>query len=693
MKYRLGWLGTLILLGMWTAAPLAAGQPVENAPIFEQRNRLEYDSTIPDAQQNVDPTFKDTSCGFSGWHCIVPEAQKDPPYQYSPAVFRGLLWAISKYGHVAASEDVRTWHQPETVPPFAASGFEDSPEYQVFSYSGLLWVLRYDPSKDVSGRPGWSTTGLWMTRDGDTWEDKSQNLPGLVGRAKPVQLGNSMVLVDASSVWRSEDGMHWTHATERAPWGPRAEYSIAAHDGALFLIGGKKLNVTEAPGASDCTDVWRSTDAAHWECVNTDVPFHCRVGAALASYREYLWLVGGAMGSTYRNDTWVSRDGRSWHCLTQSAPWSTRGSVEAVDFGGFLWLVGGRSAYGYPGDAIWSTSNGKDWQDVFHRLPWTPRAHATILRFKDSWWMMGGSDPETFSNTSNSKQDVWRTTDWKAWEQVGTLPGAIQGKRVKFLAGTDVLWIVTLASGGEERYQLEVWRSEDGVLWTSVDTNPNWLYWEICAAEILDDTLLLFSQTRKELREPGTASPWMVNSSRDGKRWKTIGSIPYPSGAGYHWLETVSLNGTLWAYSRGGASRDLWRSDNGKDWVPLPMDTFPEPFNERRFLGYNGFLWLIDAEWNIGDPRFEGQNTYALRDWWRLNDGAAWERIPFARALTPRSSLFEFSQEYIDSPDGLIMVDTRTRSVYRWDPGLAESCYIPNAEDVDIGRWISSMIY
>lgn len=693
MKYYGCLLGTLFLFGTSATAPSEAGIPGGPVPIFEQRARHEPILTASDVPEGEFQEGKDEFCKDGGWHCIVPEAAARPPWRSAPAVLHNRLWAISKEGIVAQSEDARSWCEPETTPPFASTGFQNSPEFQMFAFSGQMWVMTYHQSREASGLPAWNTTGLWSSQDGDAWEDLSMYLPELVGRARPALLGGSMVLVDTSSAWTSPDGMNWTPATKRAPWGPRVEFSVTAHDNALFLLGGRTVSGAEPADGSLCTDVWRSVDAIRWECVNTAVPFPHRTRAALTSYREYLWLIGGAVGSTSSNDTWVSRDGQSWQCLMPSAPWRPRFGAEAVEFNNFLWLVGGRSEYGYLEDALWSTSDGKDWQGEAQGLPWKPRVNATVLRFKDAWWMLGGYEVDFWYFGSNPKPDIWRTTDWKSWEQVGTLPTSIERKRIKILAGTDTLWIITLADNSEDPYRLEVWRSDDGTNWSSVKTKPDWVYWQICAAEVLNDNLVVFTEPRREHGFRSKSPPWNVVTSRNGERWETIGSIPSPAEDGNYSLRTFSQDGSLWAYPIGRPSRDMWRSDDAKQWIPVPMTTFPVACYSRKFLWCDGYLWLTNAKWAEGEASTYSEVNFELRDWWRSRDGNTWERVPFATRPRSNSTIEGYSQALVDTTDGLILVDTVACSVYRWDPELAERCYIPEADDADIGIWTSSGHY
>lgn len=658
----------LLFLGIATAQPVEPG--ALDHPKDPGKGRASNPATNCESEAGQN----------GGWHLVLPGTATPQPWRTSPAVFLDRLWAISARGIVAETHDAIDWRERILTPPFASPTPLDLPDYQMVAHARALWVMTHHNTKPDADSPTWKSGGLWSSRNGEIWNDVSEHLPELVGKAILGSFGESLVLFDTSSVWTSPDGLTWTNTSPNAPWGPRNGFSITVHDGALFLLGGR-LNAQGDDGIRGmCTDVWKSTDAVRWECVANKLPLLFRISPTLASYGGKLWLTGGMAGTATLSDTWVSEDGRNWNCESLAAPWNPRYEMKAVTFKGALWLFGGRNESGLVNDALWSTHNGRLWQEPTPRMPWGARTRTTIVHFKDSWWMLGGVSAHNFLDKTLQREDIWRTKDWRNWEHAGALPTEIKGKQCQILAGQDALWIVTLTNQDGSIAQ-EVWHSPDGMEWSHFEIDRKLFPQPVCAVNVLGKKLVVFTEPLRTYAPLDKTGPWNVYTTRNGKRWKHCASIPYPADDDEYTIGTYGHPGVLWAFPEGSASRALWRSTDAVHWKENSMAALPEPCHRRQFLWHDDQLWLIDADWKKTNEKLEIRSSFNLTSWWRSKNGSTWERVPYARE--PRTDLppMEYDQVFVNTNDGLIMVDTNARRVYRWDPAVAAQCYTGDSKE------------
>ncbi len=673
-RHRL--LATLLLfLGIATAQPVEPG--ARNHP--KDSGKVRTSNPAPDCESEAAQN--------GGWHLLLPGTATPQPWRTSPAIFLDRLWAISARGIVAESDDALAWREPKSLPPFAVSNPRVAPDYQMVAFSERLWVMTQHNAKLQYESALWAPGGLWTSVDGETWNKVSADLPGLKEKAILLPFGKSLVLLDTTSVWTSPDGLVWTSNSEQAPWGPRKHYGVATHGDALYLLGGRSLAGGGSAVTHMCTDVWKSEDGTRWECIVRELPFAFRAKPTLISHQDQLWLIGGITGSRVLNDTWLSVDGKTWTSRSLSTPWGPRVETKAVVFNDLLCLFGGKHESGLVRDALWTKETGSDWRDQTPTMPWKPREGSSVLRFKESWWLIGGSFSPEYMGRTLEAMDIWRTTDWKNWEQAGSLPSSLKGEYCQVLAGHDALWIVTLALAEKRATQPQLWRSEDGVQWDRIDFEPDWLPELICAAGVLGKNLVLFTEPPRKSGAPRSTAPWNVYASRNGKKWKQRSSIPYPVDGYFDRLGVYGHRGTLWAYPDGNDSSELWRTTDAMHWQAQPMTSFPERCYQRRFLWHAGHLWLTSSEWSKQESVSGPFNSYRLKRWWRTKNGHTWERVSHARNVSTDSTSADREHVFVDTKDGVILVNTRTCRVYKWDPRLAEQC---NDDTGEIGTFTSS---
>jgi hypothetical protein len=255
-------------------------------------------------------------------------------------------------------------------------------------------------------------------------------------------------MVGGRGVWRSANGVHWTRATDRPPWGDRHGATAVFFRGELWALGGEENRVkqrdvyhskdgsrwTRGPDApwsarrwhtatvfhdqlwilggsdsSDRNDVWVTSDGASWRLVAEHSPWRPRRAHATVVWRDQLCVLGGSSGDRVLTDVWCSRDGRAWSKLAEGG-WSARLFPGVLVFDDRLWVFGG-SAAGASGNATWLndvrvSDDGAQWTEQSRHAPWSPRSPEYSVVFEDRLWIFGGKGIEA-NGRGGFATDVW----------------------------------------------------------------------------------------------------------------------------------------------------------------------------------------------------------------------------------------------------------------------------------------------
>jgi Kelch motif len=144
-----------------------------------------------------------------------------------------------------------------------------------------------------------------------------------------------------NDVWSSDDGKVWHRATEHADWSPRGYHAAVVHDGKMWVLGGGNY----LPKYRDSSDVWSSADGVHWSRATEAAPWHPRLWFSSVAYRDRIFVLGGWSNNPSQNwgDVWHSRDGKEWTELKSDRIWKARHEHSAYVFQDKIWVVGGHA--------------------------------------------------------------------------------------------------------------------------------------------------------------------------------------------------------------------------------------------------------------------------------------------------------------------------------------------------------------
>ena len=143
-----------------------------------------------------------------------------------------------------------------------------------------------------------------------------------------------------NDVWSSDNGKTWKQATDNAGWAPRAYHGALAFDGKLWVFGGGNY----VPEYQEHNDVWSSEDGVHWTQATDSAPWDPRLWFSAAVYRGHMWVLGGWQKAADNfGDVWYSKDGKNWTELKTSTSWKARHEHSVFVFQDKLWVAGGHA--------------------------------------------------------------------------------------------------------------------------------------------------------------------------------------------------------------------------------------------------------------------------------------------------------------------------------------------------------------
>lgn len=278
------------------------------------------------------------------------------------------------------------------------------------SCGGSTDSLPSEPAPPPIPAPGWSKvtdSAPWGTRDAGAT---------VVHRGEIWMLGGwtyangvSSVLTDA---WASADGANWRVVSP--PWTHGMYPMATSHRGEILYMGGLR-NSRQADEAISSA-IWSSGDGQDWTLRVAAAEWEPRIGGALVAHEGELWILGGKVSNSgdpavFRNDVWRSADGIQWTAVQRQAPWPARAFHCSVSHGGLLWVIGGGDWDSRIGlSDVWSSPNGIQWTQ-HPDAPWEGRIWHACQAYAGRLWLFGGR----LFNPIRTVDEIWSTTDGDRW--------------------------------------------------------------------------------------------------------------------------------------------------------------------------------------------------------------------------------------------------------------------------------------
>jgi hypothetical protein len=449
--------------------------------------------------------------------------------------------------------------------------------------------------------------------------------PALVGGVHvvyaedPLALGNGQgwlvggYVVDSDgmripSVWRSGDGISWTRATL-----PQTS-SNERRDGVFQLA--RRGNVTVALGQRYVDGVrpaaWRGVNGKWTALTDPADPLLAFPGSVEAVTTTSDGFA--AVGVTYATAgvaarVFTSTDGTRWDALAD-IPYTFGQRFVPLS------IAASRDTIVVAGDSGDSPDAGRIW---VYRGTWTqvdpttaglsgpgPHQVSSVVYRQGFGWIAGGEA----SRLGVEIPAVWVSPDAVNWRRLpdDTVPSSAGGAAVHRIVGVADGFLAAGASGSGAL----VWKSPDGLRWTSIDAPKQILPGgERVSVASSGQTILL------DVARSNGSNLYRLSSGASS--WSSVEKPPaFPSAGTAVVLESVAASTsrviTVGVDARGRPL--LMASSNGRSWTRLPFD---DPKARLNAISVNRGTFTI-AGWRL----IGGRAHLAV---WTSRSGARWHRV------------------------------------------------------------------
>lgn len=433
-----------------------------------------------------------------------------------------------------------------------------------------------------------------------------------------------------TAIWRLRRG-----STVGAPlqlghtkFSARAGAAMASFHDQLWLIGGHDTN----PGFT--AGVWRSSDGVFWTPANLNVEFPERADAQLLAYDDRLWLIGGYEEENgtkiWHDDVWSSEDGLTWQLETAAAAFGGRYAHAAVVFDDRMWVIGGSTSAASAGeDDVWWSTNGIEWTIANANAPFGPRSGHTVSALNGRLLLVAGSNGERLN-------DVWSSADGITWVQDS--PSAAFSPRASHAAGAvDDRLVIVGGTRDEQTFSNEIWWTRDGVAWESwgeADFTPR-----ARMGSAVHDGRFYIAGGEYATAEPFTHGGTEFFYADDV--WSLRQPFfephtpygPFLPGAP---AAVVALGDRLYSiglFDGARHSMSVLATTDGLDWEAPPSGASHGPAARvgGGYTAFDGRLWIVagTAKTPFGDP--------VQRDVWHSADGGTWTQATNEADFGPRT--------------------------------------------------------
>jgi N-acetylneuraminic acid mutarotase len=322
------------------------------------------------------------------WTLELPAAPWTERTNHGAVVFNDLLWVVGGM-HVGVSRN-EVWSTPDGHNWAPATGPHWRPRggASALEFDGRLWLLGSSNASDV-----------WSSTDGVHWTMETEAAPwiGHMSNSFFAFNGRIWLFPGSGAVWSTADGANWTQELAEVPWNDRSHNLIVGFDDRVWVFR------DSVPYHSyDRLDVWSSPDGVQWTLETPAAPW--RVAAGAVALNNRLWVIEGNI----HNLIWFSDDGINWTLAPVTPSYGHRHAHGVAVFNNRVWVLGGW-AHGEMYNDVWSTDDMLKWRQETESAEWVPRGNFAIATFNDRLWVLGGIGWNQFNAFGHPEvfNDVW----------------------------------------------------------------------------------------------------------------------------------------------------------------------------------------------------------------------------------------------------------------------------------------------
>lgn len=229
-------------------------------------------------------------------------------------VFKERIWVLGgringndRSGDVWSSADGKTWRRDLST---SSAAFGPREFHQLAVYDNALWL--------IGGRnSSIDRKDVWKSGDGVNWTQVTADTgmsTGLYDHQVVAVEGDGMYVFYNNhfrsdprvvEVWKSQNGKDWNKLSEIPH---RTDYSVAHKDGRLYVIGGVRLEASNAEN-----NILTSSDGITWSGQQATGAFEGFKNSDVIVFKDRFWRYGGlSVQSGGSSAIKTSKDGIEW---------------------------------------------------------------------------------------------------------------------------------------------------------------------------------------------------------------------------------------------------------------------------------------------------------------------------------------------------------------------------------------------
>jgi len=239
---------------------------------------------------------------------------------------------------------------------------------------------------------------------------------------------------------------------------------------------------------------------------------------------------------------------------------------------------------------------------------WSARYSASSVVYDNKMWVIGGGTDHF--GEERYLNDIWCSENGISWTCVSPNADWVPRYGASIVVYDNKMWIM----GGErygDGYQTflnDVWYSEDGVLWTCATNNANWSERSGASAVTYNDKMWIMCGSGYDF--PGMCDVWY---SIDGIHWFEVTDC---ANFGERCCASITVyDNKIWivgGYVDGECLTDVWYSDNGINWTESMLSGY-DISSDTISIIYDNKIWLISSYADYVIYSTDGEN------WLKIN--------------------------------------------------------------------------